>query len=137
MKRFFIYFILIIILFTTFDCNVFASTILENSTIEVHSVVQEPNINDLQLYSNCVFMIEQNTGDVLYAKNAYEKMYPASTTKMLSAIIILENCNLDEIATVSSAALKAVPPTYSTANLKVRRTISCRRFIVCYASSFS
>ena len=30
-----------------------------------------------------------------------EKRYPASLTKVLTAIVVLENCKLDEIATVS------------------------------------
>ena len=63
--------------------------------------------------------MEKETGDILYEKNAYTRMYPASTTKMLTAIIVLENCYLNEIATVSSTALSAVPSSYTTAHLQV------------------
>lgn len=118
MKKFFI---CIIILSMMFSNVCFASQILENTTVEVESEVNQPDINDLTIYSDCILMIEKETGDILYEKNAYEKMYPASTTKILSAIIVLESCDLNEIATVSSTALNAVPATYTTSNIQVRR----------------
>lgn len=45
-------------------------------------------------------LIDELTGQVLFDKNMNKKMYPASTTKMLTAIIILENHALDEIVTI-------------------------------------
>jgi D-alanyl-D-alanine carboxypeptidase (penicillin-binding protein 5/6) len=47
-------------------------------------------------------------------------MYPASTTKIMTAILIIENCKLSEVATVSSNAVSAtsVPDGYVRANLK-------------------
>lgn len=121
MRKIFIYLILILIILTTFLSNIcYASEILENTTVETYSEIKEPNINNLTVYSNCILMIEKETGDILYERNAYEKMYPASTTKVLTAILVLENCDLNEIATVSSTALKAVPPSYTTSNLQVR-----------------
>lgn len=47
-------------------------------------------------------------------------MYPASTTKILTAILVLENCDLNEIATVSSVAVRSVPATYATSGLQIR-----------------
>jgi len=49
-------------------------------------------------------VIEAATGKVLYSKNAEELRYPASTTKMMSLIVALEDGNLDDIITVSSNA---------------------------------
>ncbi len=45
-------------------------------------------------------VMELNSGRVLHQSNAYEKKYMASTTKILTAIVIIENCNLDEVVTV-------------------------------------
>lgn len=45
-------------------------------------------------------LIDELTGQVLFEKNMNKKMFPASTTKMLTAIIILENHSLDEIVTI-------------------------------------
>jgi D-alanyl-D-alanine carboxypeptidase (penicillin-binding protein 5/6) len=45
------------------------------------------------------------TGDVVYAKNIYEKLYPASTTKILTAYVALKYCDdLDAYVTISENA---------------------------------
>ncbi|OPJ55573.1 D-alanyl-D-alanine carboxypeptidase family protein [Alkalithermobacter paradoxus] len=41
-------------------------------------------------------LIEYETGTILYEKNAHQKMYPASTTKVITALLVLENANLDD-----------------------------------------
>ena len=38
-----------------------------------------------------------DTGDTLYAKNADERRLIASVTKIMTAIVVIENCNLDEV----------------------------------------
>lgn len=45
------------------------------------------------------------THEVTYSQNIFEKLYPASTTKILTAYIIISNCNLDDTTTVSKAAV--------------------------------
>jgi len=49
-------------------------------------------------------VIDATTGIVLYNKNAEEKRYPASTTKMMSLIVALEHGDLDELVTASQNA---------------------------------
>lgn len=41
-------------------------------------------------------LIDAATGKILYEKNMHEKHYPASTTKMITAILALENLNLSD-----------------------------------------
>lgn len=118
MKKIFVYIILIITIFSAlFEGEVFASQVEDNSII--NSQFRVLDTNDLNIYSDCILMIEKNTGDILYEKNANKKMYPASTTKILTAILVLENCNLDELARVSSTALKAVPSNYVKSNIQI------------------
>ena len=50
-------------------------------------------------------VIEADTGTVLYGKNIHETYYPASITKILTALIVLEHCDLDEIVTFSHDAV--------------------------------
>lgn len=50
-------------------------------------------------------VIEVNTGTVLYAKNSHEQMYPASITKIMTALLAIENCRLDETVVFSADAV--------------------------------
>ena len=66
---------------------------------------------DLVLAPNAksAIMLEASTGEVLFEKNSHEKLHPASMTKMMSMLLILENIekgviNWDDIVTVSSNA---------------------------------
>jgi len=49
-------------------------------------------------------LMEVNTGRVLFEKNAHQKLPMASTTKIMTCIIVLETCDLEEIISVDPAA---------------------------------
>lgn len=53
-------------------------------------------------------LLEANTGTVLYAKNVHEKLYPASTTKILTAYIARQKSGLDEKVEYSSTAVNSI-----------------------------
>jgi len=74
---------------------------------------------ELSVNAKAAFMVEVNTGKVIYENHAQEINYPASVTKILTAILVLENCELEEIATVSSNALANIPEGYVVAPLFV------------------
>lgn len=133
MKKIIVYIMLIIILLSP---NTFANEIPENIENTENVETQEQNIDNLNIYSDCILLLEKETGEILYERNAYNKMYPASTTKMLTAILVLENCDLNDIATVNKSAISAVPPTYATAKLQVRRKAKSRGFALCNANTF-
>ncbi|MDU1052549.1 D-alanyl-D-alanine carboxypeptidase family protein [Clostridium baratii] len=54
-----------------------------------------PNIN-----AEAAILIDANTGDVLYSKKGEDKHFPASTTKVLTALITLEHTNLNDVVTI-------------------------------------
>ena len=79
-----------------------------------------------EIGSGAAILIETTTGRILYEKNAYEKMYPASTTKILTAILTLENCKLSNTAIVSPNALESVPNGYVTVNLQIGEELTIK-----------
>lgn len=87
------------------------------------------NSSDLPIYSEAAILIEKETGKVLYSKNADKKMYPASTTKILTAIIAIETLSLDEKITASNSAIMAIPAGYSTANIQVGETLTVKQLL--------
>ena len=50
-------------------------------------------------------LMDVTTGTVLYSKNVHEQMYPASTTKILTALIAAEECDMNETVTISESAV--------------------------------
>ena len=64
------------------------------------------NSGQLDLKSKGVVLLDSDTGAVLYAKNADKKMYPASLTKIATAIYAIEKGKLDSIVTVSGNAVR-------------------------------
>ncbi len=59
---------------------------------------------DLGLTAKACILIEASTGRVIYEQNADDHMYPASTTKMMTAVLALENLSLHTDIAVSPRA---------------------------------
>ena len=49
--------------------------------------------------------MEASTGTILYAKGIDEQHYPASITKIMTVLLALENCQMDEEVTFSHNAV--------------------------------
>lgn len=79
---------------------------------------EDYNPDNIDTNSESVLLMDAKTGNILYSKNAFERMYPASTTKLMTAILTLENCKLSDVVTVSHNAIFSIPVGYSHASLK-------------------
>lgn len=53
-------------------------------------------------------VIDADTGTVLYGENIHKPYFPASITKLMTALLVIENCKMDEIVTFSSRAVNDV-----------------------------
>ena len=88
-------------------------------------------------------LMEADTGVILYSKNIHQKEYPASTTKTLTALIVSEQCQLDEIVTFSHDAVFDTPRDSShiamdvgqelTLEQSLQAILICSANEVCYA----
>lgn len=67
---------------------------------------------DLFIDSGACILIDADYGKILYEKNSKQRMYPASTTKVMTAILTAENCNLQDNVTVSYWSINSVPAGY-------------------------
>ncbi|MDR0964620.1 MAG: D-alanyl-D-alanine carboxypeptidase [Clostridium sp.] len=59
--------------------------------------------------AEAALLMEVETGTILYAKNIDWKEYPASTTKLLTCLIAMERCEMDEMVTMSKDAINSTP----------------------------
>lgn len=107
--------ILTLMIILSLQIRVFAKEIDEN---EIDGITA-PN----------VILMQTDTGKILYEKNIDEKIYPASITKLMTAILVVENCELDEIVTVSQNAVISVPSGYVNANLQVGEELTVENLL--------
>lgn len=91
--------------------------------------INATDVNDLNISSPAALLMDLNTGKVLYEKNMDKKMYPASTTKVMTAIVVLENCELNDVATVSKNAATSITGGYVIANLKVDEELTIEQLL--------
>lgn len=54
------------------------------------------------LNAHAAILVDSDSGEILFEKNSHDLMFPASTTKMMTALLILENHELNEIVTVDA-----------------------------------
>ena len=85
--------------------------------------------NNLDLLSESAILIDSKNGNVLYRKNENQQMYPASTTKILTAIIAIENCSLTDKISASRNAIMSIPSGYSNANIKVNEELTVQELL--------
>lgn len=77
--------------------------LLQINTPEIFAAEYWPDGPDT--LSPAVILMEESTGTILYEKNSTEAHYPASITKILTTLIALENCSLNEVVTFSNRAI--------------------------------
>lgn len=68
-------------------------------TIESNEIKDWPQGPSIE--SAAAVVLDVDTGTFLYSKQATEKMYPASTTKIMTTLLLLEKCDLDDTITFS------------------------------------
>lgn len=68
-------------------------------TINTHALSEE------DISSFYAVLMDAKTGQVLYDKNMSQRAYPASTTKIMTGLLVTENCSMNDYVTVSESAL--------------------------------
>lgn len=108
--------VLLFAVFCTLTCGIRVSAARED----------EPPIR-----SNVALLCEAETGEILYEKNIHQKAFPASTTKIMTALLALENCEMDEPVTVTRDALNTVTPGSSIAGLQNGEVLTMYEMLEC------
>jgi serine-type D-Ala-D-Ala carboxypeptidase (penicillin-binding protein 5/6) len=106
-------------------CLLFNNTAVSNAQIINHSIVTDRNTTDNKentedktknnenlwpqnspnVHSEAAIVMEASTGAILYSKNIHQTYYPASITKVLTALLAIENSSLGETLTFSKKAI--------------------------------
>ena len=108
-----IFSILLSIIFICLNCLCVYATDYEAEAEERKDMTVESNLYENwpagpKIGAQSAILIEANTGVTLYEKNIHDKLYPASVTKILTALIAVEKCDLDEMVTFSYDAVNSI-----------------------------
>jgi D-alanyl-D-alanine carboxypeptidase (penicillin-binding protein 5/6) len=76
-----------------------------------------------QIDAGAYILIDSKTGDILCDKNSQTQTYPASTTKIMTAILALERGNLEQQMTASQSAIDDIGPDGSNIGIMAGETI--------------
>ena len=98
-------------------------------TLSVDAFAADGDVGSLpdgEAAAKAALLIDPDTEEILYARNIHERLYPASTTKILTAYIALKYCDdLDAMVTVSENAVNQASDS-SVCNLKAGDVIRLR-----------
>lgn len=123
MKRFFCFLITFCLLYS--PIATFAASKEEIDTtmasIPVQNWPQAP-----ELTSEAAILMDANSGTILYAKNATQTMYPASTTKLMTALLTVENTSPEEVITFSRTAVNSLPAGSSHIGMRAGESLSVK-----------
>ena len=77
-------------------------TVINDDTVETNSSAEGENVetsskDELDLDCESAILIEQNSGQVLYEKNAHEQLRPASVTKLMTILLTFEALEAGQI----------------------------------------
>ena len=89
-----------------------------------YALTEQPEIS-----ADAAILIDSSSEKVLYSKNENQKMYPASTTKILTAILTIENCNLNDVVTVPYEAISSITSGYSVAALQTGEQLTVEQLL--------
>jgi D-alanyl-D-alanine carboxypeptidase len=85
------------------------------------------NFNDIS--EGSAIVLDAESSSIIYSKNINKKIFPASTTKILTAILVIENLDLDSNITVSKTAIDTVPLGSSIMYLKPGEILTVRELL--------
>lgn len=85
----------------------------------------------LHVDAKASILVNAETGEVIHAENEKEKAYPASTTKIMTALLALEKCSLDDVVTMQEEDFSDVNNGASSAGLKVGEQITVENLLYC------
>ena len=88
-------------------------------------------IEAIDINAKSAILIDPANGDILYEKNIKDKAYPASITKLMTALLVIENAKLSDTVTASESAFSDLSDAGSSVGIKEGETMSVENLLIC------
>lgn len=100
------------------------------------SFAAEDDVGDWEVLAKAALLADPDTGEILYARNIHEKLYPASLTKVMTALLVIEAVNegklaMDTVLVASESAIANLPDDGSNAGIKVGEELTVEQLLHC------
>ena len=104
--------------------------------LPLFSLTSADAYEDFDLDAKAGLLIEADTGEILYEKNAHQENYPASLTKVMVALLVFEAIDEGKIAltdsvTATESAFEGLSSDGSTANIVPGETMTVEQLLNC------
>lgn len=104
--------------------------------VGLFSIVPAHALEDPDIQARAALLVDAETGHILYEKNADQTLSPASLTKIMVALLVLEavdrgELRLDEEITATASSLANLTPDSSTADIRAGETLTVEDLMYC------
>ncbi len=94
------------------------------------------SIAEGEIRAKAALLIDPDTEEILYARNIHERLYPASLTKIMTCLLVLEaiddgTLTRDKVLTASETAINAVPADGSNVGIKPGEELTVEELLYC------
>ncbi len=105
----------------------------DNSPIYNEDLLANSRKTAPELHTQGAIVVEATTGQVIFEKNSHQKLYPASTTKVMTALLTYEKGNLDDLVTAKASAVyhNTLVSGGSTAGIEPGEEMTVRQLLYC------
>ena len=91
-------------------------------TLGASALAADGDTGDWEVAAKAALLADPDTGEILYARNIHERLYPASLTKVMTALLVLEavgsgKLTMDTVLTASQTAIDNLPSDGSNAGI--------------------
>ena len=105
-------------------------------TLAAPAYAAKDDTGDWEVAAKAALLIDPDTEEILYARNIHERLYPASLTKIMTCLLVLEaiddgTISKEDVLTASELAVTSIPPDGSTAGIKVGEELTVESLLYC------
>ena len=98
--------------------------------------VESEIVSSMSVQAKAALLVDMDTGYIMFEQNAYERAYPASITKVMTAILVLEavengSLTMNQVITAGDTAWQGLDSTSSNQNIQVGEQMSVEDLLYC------
>ena len=105
-------------------------------TLAAPAYAAKDDVGDWEVAAKAALLIDPDTEEILYARSIHERLYPASLTKIMTCLLVLEaiddgTLSKEDVLTASELAVTSIPPDGSNAGIKVGEELTVESLLYC------